>query len=265
MEANSVTKFDINANVSSFYMKSVEIIIPFHGQHASVINLVESIFRTVNTNKYLITLVDDKSDLDSFSSVLEKAKWLNAGVRYLRQPQQKGFAAAVNYALKNPLNVNIPYVCVMHSDTECQSINWLENLGTGLLELKKQNVKMVSPLTNNPLVFNNFLQSDQVLSKSEKILSDSFLPMYCFLCHRELFTHVGLLSEFPYVGTECEDYALRMLQKGFKQAVICNSWVRHQGRLTIKEYDRNKKVQELLRNVKKQFYDSMQNKKMNDK
>ena len=54
-----------------FQMSSVEIIIPFHGEHAKVLNLMNDISATVTTNRYLITLVDDGSANSSFVSQLK--------------------------------------------------------------------------------------------------------------------------------------------------------------------------------------------------
>jgi glycosyltransferase involved in cell wall biosynthesis len=258
METKIPTKFDINYNPTPFYMKSVEIIIPFYGQHAAVMELIQSIFRTVNTNRYLITLVDDGSRNGQFQTILEKSKLLGSGLRYLRQAEQLGFAAAINYAISNPSNFNIPFVCVMQSDTRADNLNWLEHLGNCLLSLKSQNVKMVAPLTNNPLAFESILQAENHVLKKDTVLKDAFLPMYCFLCHRELFSAVGPLKEFPLAGVECEDYFFRMMSKKYFQAVAGNSWIFHQGRATIQQYDKSKKIQEILRNAKDKFYSDLQ-------
>ena len=55
-----------------FHMASVEIIIPFHGEQAKVATLVENIIASVNTNRYLITLVDDCSVNANFVKDIEK-------------------------------------------------------------------------------------------------------------------------------------------------------------------------------------------------
>lgn len=255
MDSKTPTKFDINKNRGSFYMKPVEIIIPFHNHQASVMNLIDSIFRTVITNRYLITLVDDGSNFKDFREALVKGKMLQNGVRYLKLDKQKGFSAAINYALANPPPQNIPYVCIMQSDTKAEHLNWLENLGEALLNLKDKKVKMVAPMTNNSLVFQKVFQREiNDPQNDDTVINDAFIPMYCFMCHRELFKHIGLLREFPYAGTECEEFAIRMTSRGFFQGLCGSSWIHHEGRLTLKEYDKKHKIQEILRNARNEYF-----------
>lgn len=234
-----------------FYMAPVEIIIPFNGEQTSVSKLMDSIFRTVHTNRYLITLVDDGSQNSAWIKEIEKAKL--PGVRCLRQEEQKGFGSAVNLALKNPFNKNIIWVAVLHSDVDVQDNNWLSSLGECLNKLKGQGVKMVSPLTNNPGPQTLFAskkghpKQDLILDYNKDKEVPSYLPMYCFLSHRELFDRVGLFQEFPYCGLESQEFASRMLSKGYKQAIAGKSWVYHSGGATINRYKNDTKVQEIIR------------------
>lgn len=241
-----------------FHMREVEIIIPFHGEQARVTKLMENIFMTVLTNRYLITLVDDCSTDSSFIKKMTDAKV--AGVRGFRLPEQKGFGAAVNYALAHPWvytnnpKKQIPFVCVMQSDVYPEDNNWLSELGTTLDQLKGEGVKMVSPLTDNPMSDQPDLQGQRHDSRDDIILKDGFLPMYCFLCNRELFNRIGPLREFPYAGYEAEEYAWRMNKNGFSQAVCGKSWVHHDGGATISKLRKNKKVQKILRKVEEQLF-----------
>lgn len=239
-----------NFEPSPFHMASVEIIIPFHNEHAHVTKLIQNIFTTVHKNRYLITLVDDGSINTSFAKDIEKKKI--PGTRCLQQ-SHKGFGAAINYALKNPYKNNTNYVCIMHSDVLVEDAYWLNNLGNCLLALKNQNVKMVSSLTNNPGNNFNFLLGEKGKVKDDYILADEYLPMYCVLANRELFNKVGLFAEYPYAGLETEDFASRMRKMNYKQAACGNSWVSHVGGLTLNKFKDNRKVQEILRNSKEQF------------
>jgi GT2 family glycosyltransferase len=231
-----------------FQMSSVEIIIPFHDEHAKVLNLVNDIFATVATNRYLITLVDDGSANSSFVSQLKSKKI--AGVRFLGHEKCKGFGAAVNTALKNPFNVNIPYVLIMHSDVRLHDLNWLFRLGTTLYNMKTKGVKMVTPLTNNPVADVPSLIGKHGEIGDDSVLSEGFIPMYCALAHRQLFQKVGLFMECPYAGTEVEEFAWRMRKNGFTQGVCGSSWVHHDGGATLEKFKNNKKVREILRKTR---------------
>ena len=61
-----------------FHMAQVEIIIPFSGEQSRVTRLIESLFKTVVTNRYLISLVDDGSKNESFIKQIDKAKMAKA-------------------------------------------------------------------------------------------------------------------------------------------------------------------------------------------
>lgn len=234
-----------------FYLSSVEIIIPFYNEQAKVINLVNDIFNTVQKNRYIITLVDDGSVNKSFVEQLQKKKV--EGLRFLKNDKCKGFGASVNNALNNPFRKDIPFVAILHSDVRVQDQNWLFNLGQSLAIMKENNVKMVSAMTDNPTVDSSDLKAKKGQTREDKILEDSFLPMYCVLANRELFNRVGFLHECPYAGVETEEFAIRMEKSGYKQGVCGKSWVQHEGRGTLKQLDKNKKAQEILLNVRSQF------------
>lgn len=235
---------------------SVEIIVPFHGNHSCVSKLLESTFNSIYSNKYLITLVDDASKNSNYFQQIQNASIL--GVRILRQQEQKGFGAAVNFALNNPFKFMgldaekiIPYVVIMHSDVIPFSRDWLFNLGSSLERMKSSGVKMVSPLTNNPvepidrLTFKkkNPNEEDFVLSE------DEFLPMYCTLSHRDLFKYVQMPEFPPHSGREAKEFSVRMRDSGFLQGVCGKSWVYHEGRATLKMFDKKRRS---LRNVAKE-------------
>ena len=138
----------------------------------------------------------------------------------------------------------------MHSDVSFYGRNWLLNLGTCLETMKSSGVKMVSPVTNNPVEKFEFMRAKKGQVLSDKIINDEkfFLPLYCSLCHRDLFNHVGLIKEMPYASYEAQDYAKRMREKDFKQAVCGNSWVKHEGSSTLKAL--GTKAIKILRNNK---------------
>lgn len=247
-------KIFVNRTIENnpFYMAPVEIIIPFHGEQARVTKLIESIFKTVHTNRYLISLVDDASENDKWIKEIDRAKL--PGVRCFRSEKQLGFGASVNLALRTPFSETITWVAIVQSDVFMDDSHWLSNLGETLNRLKKSGVKMVSPKTNNSIAGFNVLHGKKGDLRDDVILEDEFLPMYCVLSHRELFKRVGFLAEYPFAGTEAEDYAKRMKNMGFKQAVCGKSWVHHDGRATLSRYDKDGKVQEILRNVQEEYY-----------
>ena len=235
-EKERVTKYDIAmdgfSSIDPRNMKSVEIIVPFYNTYSSVAKLLEAIFSTIRTNRYQVTLVDDGSKNKSFIKDLSKKKI--AGLNCLQKEENQGFGAAVNHALKNSNNPWIPYVCILHSDVLPDDTNWLTNIGSCLQKLKSQNVKMVSARSN---CFNDdlrHLETKKEQKSDDYILNiNEYLPMFCSICHRDLFKFSGYFQEYKYAGYESQEYALRMNKSGFKQAIAGNSWIHHDGKGTI--------------------------------
>jgi hypothetical protein len=108
-------------------------------------------------------------------------------------------------------------------------------MGTSLLEGRKNNVRLVSATTNNPLVSINGLKFDKKVGGRD-IISKEPLPLFCALTYREMFNRIGgFLKPYPYGYYEDEELFYRMSKHGFKQAICQNSWVKHIGSATMKE------------------------------
>lgn len=252
-------EYDIEMNkfatVDPQKMSCVEIIIPFNGRHSSVTNLVESIFKTVSTNRYQITLIDDGSENDSFITEINETKM--PGVVCMRHDKSEGFGAAINSVLQNPKNEWIPWVLIMHSDVIVEGPNWLASLGQSMQKLKSSGVKMVSPRTDHPghsldAIFESRQINKREISCEDFILEgDQYLPLYCALCHRDLFKHIGYFKEFPLAGCEAQEFAIRMKRHGFSQAICGSSWVYHENGGTVNRL--GKKDKELLRKTRHDF------------
>jgi len=236
-------------------MSCVEIVIPFYGKHSSVTALVEGIFKTVSTNRYQITLLDDGSENESFIDDINKTKI--PGLVCMRHDKSAGFGAALNSVIQNAKNPWIPWVCIMHSDVIVDGPSWLSALGNSMQKLKAHGVKMISPRTDNPGDSLKELFEKRRINKRENscedflLEGDQYLPLYCTLCHRDLFKHIGSFKEFPFAGCEAQDFAIRMKKHNFHQAICGGSWVYHEGGGTIDKL--NKKQKEILRNTRHAF------------
>lgn len=225
----------------STFLASVDIIIPFHGQYKQVEVLLDSIFRLTRSNYYNVCIVDDASPNSSFiqsidrnaKRIAEKRKSTNI-VKTIRLDEQRGFAGAAKAGLDQTEN---PYVCFVNSDCKIETINWLRKMGECLLNNKDQGVRMVAPLTNNHVDgHEQQLGTKESMSEEIYVLKDGeFLSLYCFMCHRELFTRCGgFLKEYEFGYYEDVEFAKRMQKFGFKQAVCKSSWIYHEGQSTIK-------------------------------
>lgn len=220
---------------SPFARSPVDIIVPFHGQYDKVARLVESIYLHCRSNPYQICLVDDGSPNKTFLEQLSKLPQ----IKCVRNEEHLGFGAALHAGY---LATEQPWVLFMHSDTVVEDGNWMLRLGECLMSLRDRGVKMASARTNNPLGGDERLKADRLeVSENAVVGKGGFLPLYCAMCHRELFNRIGgFIKAYPYALYEDEELAYRMRHHGYKQVVCGNSWVYHEGECTIRELTRER-------------------------
>lgn len=211
--------------VSPFAGLKVDIIIPFHGLYDQVGRLLESILRGTYTNQYQIILVDDASPNKNFLIETEVPY-----LKKVRLNQRVGFGGALKAGFQVSSS---PYVCFLNSDCLIQHPTWLSAMGESLLNGKAKNIRLVSARSNNPVCDISQLKGERG-SVIEDTIVDSPLPLYCALCHRELFNRIGgFIKEYPYGYYEDAELFYRMEKYGFKQGISGKSWVYHEGAATI--------------------------------
>ena len=212
----------------------VDIIIPFYGQYEQVAKSMKSLIYNTNVVNFRVCIVDDCSPNKTFQEVAFDGF---PKVRTVRNTSRLGFGASLEVGMKameSNVSKVFPWVVFMHSDVIIEDPNWLLSLGQTMLNLKDRGVKMVSATTNNPTTNNRYLEAVSLEQRDDAILENGHLPLYCSLCHRELFNHIkGFIKPYPYMGYEDRELSDRMRHYGFKQGVSGKSWVKHIGAVTL--------------------------------
>lgn len=201
---------------------------------------MQSILLVTKSNPYQITLVDDCSNNSNFVEEIsdEFKKNTPSGVKpqvqCVRTDHHMGFGGACREGYDH---TEQPWVCFLHSDCMIEDQNWLISMGQSLMNWKKEGVpvKMVSARTNNPGDdVSSFLKADSKEPIDDVVLQEGHLPLYCAMCHRDLFYHIGgFIKPYPYAWYEDVELAARMQYYGFRQGICGKSWVRHKGSATI--------------------------------
>ena len=239
----------------SFSRSKVDIIIPFHGQYEKVSSLLQSILLGIKSNPYQITLVDDCSENKSFYQEINDQFKKNTQEGYrpqvvcIRNEKQLGFGGSLRAGYEN---TNLPWVLFLHSDCSVEDPNFMIEMGQALVDWKNQKipVKMVSARSNN------HGDCDKAKSKIEDkdskniILENETLPLFCSMCHRDLFRHIGgFIKSYPYAWYEDEELSYRIRKFGFKQGISTKAWIRHEGGATIKYvWNKIKESKEIMEN-----------------
>lgn len=222
----------------------VDILIPFYGKYEYVTRCVEQLLRCTPNQDFQITLIDDCSPNPSYLSTMLSG---SPRIKGIRLTQQVGFAGALTYGFAR---TNNPFIVFMHSDVTVKSIYWLINLQIAMDKLKGKGIKLISAKTNSPGTAASY---DERLicpepKDNENIVVESPLPLFCSICHRELFKRIGgFLKPYQFAWFEDEELFWRMKYYGFKQAICGNSWVHHEGGATITDIWKTRpKVKEIM-------------------
>jgi GT2 family glycosyltransferase len=250
---STITKQSRPLEYVPFSKSKVDIIIPFHGLYEKVTTLIESIMVAVKSNPYHITLIDDCSENAVFYKEIndqfkkKTPEGVVPQVSCIRNEKQIGFGASLKVGYDS---TSLPWVLFMHSDCVVEDPNFMIEMGQSLLRWKENNqpVKIVSARSNNPMDCS--LAKGKLGEKENKdiILEKETLPLFCAMCHRDLFNHIGgFIKPYPYAWYEEDELAYRMRRHGYKQGISMKSWIRHEGSATIKQlWTKNKQAKEIM-------------------
>jgi GT2 family glycosyltransferase len=212
------SKRDISVDQSR--QLSVDFIIPYHANYLHVSKLVKSIFKTVASNSYRITIIDDCSLNIPFGSQLSTVK----GINLIRQEKRKGFGACLNLGISESQN---DVICVLHSDVCLYGVSWILNMIHSLDSLKNNDVVMVGAKSNNPGVEIDGLKEEKYNETNDFLIKEGeFLPLYCAAFYRSDLNLIGPFKEY-FAGGEDVELSARLQHKGLNQAVCGKAWVNH--------------------------------------
>lgn len=242
----------IDVKKSPFSSSRVDIIIPFHNNQDKISTLIQSIIMSVRSNPYRITIVDDASYDTEFLNELknfdkDRPQGTISILQTVRSDEHIGFGGAIKLGLSKTEN---PWVLIMHSDCLVEEPNFMLEMGKTMLKLKDNNVKLISAKSNTVSgSADTRIHGEKFKPTEDIVLTDSFVPLFCFLCHRDLFNKIGLIKQYPYTGYEDEELYHRMKYYGYKQAICGRAWVKHEGSGTMKELLKKEEVKsEVMKN-----------------
>lgn len=223
----------------------VQFILPYKENYAGVVSLLEKILAIKNIN-FEIMIIDDNSKNKTFFDEMVK---LN-GVSGYRFDEDKGFGSCVNYAVsKTERNICI----VVHNDINQFETNTFKNLVLGLIAGKNEKVALVSSAMDNPMPKECvWLQQNQSNSGGLKILgTEHFVPFISAAFSKSVFLKVGGMPQYPYCWFEDKVFCKKLQAFGYKIGVVQNSFVRHEGSVSLKQIvNRNPQVLQIIKKNK---------------
>lgn len=206
-------------------MPSVDIIIP-HYPHPDIMPLAVTCLRTIekySSDYRLIFVVNGLGNSDELEEELRHHPSL-----VIRLPKNVGFVKAVNMGLKA---IKSPYVVLMNNDTEAVP-GWLEKLRE---PFRDSVIGAVGPLTNTTKSWQGCVPP--TITHTVSILShpDAMLAFFCVMIRKKVIDLIGLLDESFGVGLgDDDDYCARIMNAGYKLAVVRDLVIPHHHRSTFR-------------------------------
>lgn len=220
---------------------SVDIVICIHNALEDVKRCLASIQRNT-THPYRLILVDDGSGAETRDYLIDFSR--EHGAKLLRSDEATGYTFAANRGMRV---VEAAFFVLLNSDTEVTE-QWLENMLNAMLN--NPDIAIAGPLSNTaswqsaPKLeeggdwAENQLPDGFSANDIAKIVTENgdqhpipvgFLNGFCMLVRRQAAKEIGEFDEQTFgagYGEE-NDYCIRARLKGWKLAVVEDSYVYH--------------------------------------
>jgi GT2 family glycosyltransferase/Tfp pilus assembly protein PilF len=222
-------------------MKTASIIIPVHNQKELLEKCINSLIKKTK-NSFQLILVDDSSNIET-STYCKKLRDQDIVSCYLQNQKPMGFSYSCNRGLRA---FKSDYYCLLNSDTEIGTYNWLEkiiNVGEsdkdiGILGVVSNNATSQSVPSEGNLLPNFTVDS---FSNLIEILTENNNPEvplingFCYIIKNSALEKVGFFDEkkYPHYGSE-DNYTFLAAKKGFKSVIVDSVFVYHKSNCSYK-------------------------------
>jgi len=224
---------------------TVDIIIPVYADLRITQNCILSVLGAKIKKRYRILIVNDCSPEPELTSWLREIANQNESIILLENEQNIGFVGSVNRGMKFGKS---NHVVLLNSDTVV-SDHWLDKMLYPTIE--EQNVASVTPMSNNATIFSfpsmnpskDIPLADSLTnlnSALEKYNLNKYLEVptghgFCMLITREALNEFGYFDELKWgkgYGEE-NDFCLKAQSSGWKNLVVCDTFVQHVGSVSF--------------------------------
>lgn len=202
--------------LARFSDSRLDIIVPFKGSYNTLVALLENIFKTV-VNRYKLNIVYNSSVELGFIENFKKFDF----IEFHRNIQPKTLGESINQVVRKSNN---PWIISLSPETMPIGPSWLMNLGETIQRLKSQGTKIVSPYLQNDPFFTKY-QDDN--SPDIVLENDDYLPLHNFICHRDLFSNIGMFKDTDDLDDMSKDFYEKMKNKKFSQAISKSTIFKH--------------------------------------
>lgn len=234
---------------------TVDIIIPVYCGYAETKSCIESVLKSKNKSKYKLTIIND------FSPDFELTKWLRCGAqsglfKLLENEENIGFVGTVNRGMSLSRND----VILLNSDTEVADF-WIDKINNAAE--KNKDIGTITPFSNNATIcsYPRFCEDNPLpvgvsLAEIDDIFHDANrntvidIPTavgFCMYIRRACLESVGLfdVENFGKGYGEENDFSCRATKTGWRNVLLCDTFVWHKGNVSFGDSHNEKKTKAL--------------------
>lgn len=202
------------------------ITLTYNNLETSTKPFISSILENTSDMDYELIIIDNFSK-DGTVEYLHAIQTIHSNIRVIFNPANLGYSKGNNQGLKLAKG---DILCLVNNDV-LFSPNWLKNLVS--VVSSHPEIGLASPTVNEPgdrysvRNYNELFErhKQQSAVEFEYTCSSSFC---CVCMRRDVFEKVGYLDEeFSPAYYEDDDYCLRVLYQGYKNAVLKNTFIFH--------------------------------------
>jgi len=205
-------------------MKLSFIVLTYNNLAIATQPMVESLLPTTPQRGTELIVVDNHSS-DGTLEYFSKLQQSNPAIKIIANPENLGFSKGMNQGLAAAQGD----VLILMNNDILFSTGWLELF---LAVIRRPEVGLVSPQVNR-LGDGCTAENFQTRAAKCRLMCDDFvyqwfIPFCCVGLRREVFEKIGFLDEaFTPAYFEDNDYCLRSLYAGYKNAIALKSFVYH--------------------------------------
>jgi len=202
------------------------ITLTYNNLEAATKPFIESLFKYTNVDDFKLIVVDNNST-DGTVEYIKEIRNKYPNIEAIFNVENKGYSKGNNQGLRLAKG---DYICLVNNDV-LFTPNWL----CAIIAVLQSHLEigLVSPTVNqvgDSFTVKNYLEkSNRLIEDADKEFEYSHTASFCCVClRRKVFEEVGFLDEaFTPAYYEDDDYCLRVLYKGYKNAILLNTFVFH--------------------------------------
>lgn len=201
------------------------IILTYNQLENTTLPMCKTLISSLPAEGWEVIFVDNHSS-DGTPEFIRNLQMQYSNVRAIFNGENLGFSKGMNQGLSVAKG---EVLFLMNNDILFHS-NWLAPI---LAVIHRPETGLVSPVVNQPgdgtTVHNYVQKADAILgSQNQDAAYRCFVPFCCVGFRREVFEKIGYLDEvFTLAYFEDNDYCLRSLYSGYKNAIALKSFVFH--------------------------------------